>query len=316
MRSSSARPTPTSSRGASAALNAHLTATPSTHATPDRIVGRLERGAAPVGARRRPRAPRARHRHRRLGADARRGVRRRRPAGPALGTISYGGRVPAGRRASTRSARWRARGRLRPGPRGADRPRRSGAATDLRGLRVGAAHRAPRAGADAPPPPRDERALALVPVLRDSRCRRPARSRLPVPAADTWAAFYAEASGGARGDVPGARRRVRPRGPREARARGRDRPRGGAAGGARARRVAGPRALRDPGRRRGASRRPSALDALPAAHVDELDVAWPFSAYTRAVSHLGWPAIALGDAHLAARSTTLLLRSPRWSKGQ
>ena len=40
---------------------------------------------------------------------------------------------------------------------------------------------------------------------------------------------------------------------------------------------------------------------LPPAGVDELEIRLPFSAYTRAFSYLGWPAIAIGDLHLAGR---------------
>ena len=45
---------------------------------------------------------------------------------------------------------------------------------------------------------------------------------------------------------------------------------------------------------------------IPPADVDELEVRVPFSAYTRAFSFLGWPAIAIGDVQFAARDPDLL----------
>ena len=45
---------------------------------------------------------------------------------------------------------------------------------------------------------------------------------------------------------------------------------------------------------------------IPAADVDELEIRVPFSAYTRAFSFLGWPAIAIGDVQFAAREPDVL----------
>jgi hypothetical protein len=49
------------------------------------------------------------------------------------------------------------------------------------------------------------------------------------------------------------------------------------------------------------------LAELPAAGVDELEIRLPFSAYTRAFSYLGWPAVAVGDVHLAGRDVGTVL---------
>jgi aspartyl-tRNA(Asn)/glutamyl-tRNA(Gln) amidotransferase subunit A len=46
---------------------------------------------------------------------------------------------------------------------------------------------------------------------------------------------------------------------------------------------------------------------IPAADVDELALRVAFSAYTRAFSFLGWPAIAIGEVQLAARRIDVLL---------
>jgi len=43
------------------------------------------------------------------------------------------------------------------------------------------------------------------------------------------------------------------------------------------------------------------LAELPSAGVDELEIRLPFSTYTRVFSYLGWPAIAIGDLQLAGR---------------
>jgi Asp-tRNA(Asn)/Glu-tRNA(Gln) amidotransferase A subunit family amidase len=183
--------------------------------------------------------------------------------------------------------------------------RTAGAATDLRGVRFGVLTAHPALAPGAPPAPRDERALALAPLLADLGAE-VSEVTLPVPAADTWAAFYAEALGAHAATFParageygpGVRAKLEhaeaidpAEGPRAVRALGAWR--------ARARREPGVDVVLSP---------TLGLEELPAAHVDELEVRVPFSAYTRAISHLGWAAIAIGDVHLAARSATLLLR--------
>jgi aspartyl-tRNA(Asn)/glutamyl-tRNA(Gln) amidotransferase subunit A len=50
-----------------------------------------------------------------------------------------------------------------------------------------------------------------------------------------------------------------------------------------------------------------AFAELPRAGADELAIRLTFSVYTRAFSYLGWPAIAIGDVHLAARDAQVLL---------
>jgi hypothetical protein len=48
------------------------------------------------------------------------------------------------------------------------------------------------------------------------------------------------------------------------------------------------------------------LPEIPPADVEELEIRVAFSAYTRAFSFLGWPAIALGELQLAAREPEVL----------
>jgi hypothetical protein len=48
-------------------------------------------------------------------------------------------------------------------------------------------------------------------------------------------------------------------------------------------------------------------DELPPAGVDELGVRLPFSAYARAFSYLGWPAIAIGPLQLAGRDAAVVI---------
>ncbi len=48
-------------------------------------------------------------------------------------------------------------------------------------------------------------------------------------------------------------------------------------------------------------------DELPPVGVDELGVRLPFSAYTRAFSYLGWPAIAIGPLQLAGRDAAVVI---------
>jgi hypothetical protein len=49
------------------------------------------------------------------------------------------------------------------------------------------------------------------------------------------------------------------------------------------------------------------LAELPAIGIDELEIRLPFSAYARAFSLLGWPAIALGDLQLAGRRADVVI---------
>lgn len=150
---------------------------------------------------------------------------------------------------------------------------------------------------------RDERALAFSAQLEGlgMKCEEVA---LPVPAADLWPVFYGEAAATHRATFPARRDEYGPiirakldnaqHVPAQALAAGR-------------------RALAS--WRERAETEPS-VDAIvcptlgvreiPAADVDELEIRVPFSAYTRAFSFLGWPAIAIGDVQFAAREPDVL----------
>jgi Asp-tRNA(Asn)/Glu-tRNA(Gln) amidotransferase A subunit family amidase len=55
---------------------------------------------------------------------------------------------------------------------------------------------------------------------------------------------------------------------------------------------------------------------IPVANVDEIEIRVPFSAYTRTFSFLGWPAVAIGPWQLAARNAHLLFAVARaWERG-
>jgi hypothetical protein len=122
---------------------------------------------------------------------------------------------------------------------------------------------------------------------------------LPVPEADIWPVFYGEAAATHRDTFPARRDEYGP----IVRAKLDD-----------AQRVS-EQALVDGRRalaawREHARREPDVdvivcptlgLREIPPADVDELEVRVAFSAYTRAFSFLGWPAIAIGEVQLAAR---------------
>jgi aspartyl-tRNA(Asn)/glutamyl-tRNA(Gln) amidotransferase subunit A len=128
---------------------------------------------------------------------------------------------------------------------------------------------------------------------------------MPVPAGDTWAVFYAEAAAAHEATFPSRRDEYGPtiRAKLE-----------------HAATVSAEEAQR--GRetlrawRAHAAREPAVdlvlspalgLTELPPAGVDELAVRLPFSAYTRAFSYLGWPAIAIGDLQLAGRDAGVVI---------
>ena len=143
-------------------------------------------------------------------------------------------------------------------------------------------------------PQRDERALAHVERLR----------ALGAEVARALAAGARERHVGrllrrdrrrARGDLPEPARRVRAAHPGQARPRHHGDRRAGATRAA----------ARSQAWRARAAREPDVdlvlaptlgYDDLPPAGVDELGVRLPFSAYARAFSYLGWPAIAIGAA--------------------
>ena len=172
------------------------------------------------------------------------------------------------------------------------------------GLRVGVLTAHPDLGPPEAPAERDERALAHVERLRALGADVFELS-LPVPESDTWAVFYAETAAAHRDTFPSRREEYGPlirakldhamtvtaEQEREGR-----------------------RALE--AWRARAGHEPDVdlvlaptlgYDELPPAGVDELGVRLPFSAYTRAFSYLGWPAIAMGPLQLAGRDTAVVI---------
>jgi aspartyl-tRNA(Asn)/glutamyl-tRNA(Gln) amidotransferase subunit A len=169
---------------------------------------------------------------------------------------------------------------------------------DHRTLRVGVLTATAPLAPHVPASERDERALAFAFKLQELgvRCVEVA---LPVPEADIWPVFYGEAAATHRDTFPARRDEYGP----IVRAKLDD-----------AQRVS-EQALVDGRRalaawREHARREPDVdvivcptlgLREIPPADVDELEVRVAFSAYTRAFSFLGWPAIAIGEVQLAAR---------------
>jgi aspartyl-tRNA(Asn)/glutamyl-tRNA(Gln) amidotransferase subunit A len=174
----------------------------------------------------------------------------------------------------------------------------------IAGLRIGVLTAYPDLAPPDEPAESDERALVHAERLRamgaDVR-----ELSLPVPDADTWAVFYAETAAAHRDTFPSRREEYGPL----IRAKldhaltvtaeqERD----------------GRRALE--AWRARAAREPDVdlvvaptlgYDELPPAGVDELGVRLPFSAYTRAFSYLGWPAIAVGPLQLAGRDAAVVI---------
>jgi aspartyl-tRNA(Asn)/glutamyl-tRNA(Gln) amidotransferase subunit A len=176
-------------------------------------------------------------------------------------------------------------------------------APELAGVRIGVLGGPPdvtgAAGAE-----RDARCDAVAEVLRALGAD-VVEVELPVPRSDTWPVFYAEAAAAHAATFPARAaeygRTVRAK--LEA-AQGVD---PAVVDGARAALAAW---------REAAARLPQVdvvasptlgLAELPRAGVDELEVRLRFSAYTRAFSYLGWPAIAIGELHLGARDAGCLL---------
>ncbi len=155
----------------------------------------------------------------------------------------------------------------------------------------------------------DPRCAAVAALLRDAGLE-VREVALPVPAADTWPLFYAEAAQAHSATYP---ERAAEYG-RTVRAKLE------AASGVGAAEVA--RAREALGAWRAAARERPDVDViasptlgfadLPRAGVDELEIRLAFSAYTRAFSYLGWPAIALGELQLAARDADALLAAALW----
>jgi aspartyl-tRNA(Asn)/glutamyl-tRNA(Gln) amidotransferase subunit A len=166
------------------------------------------------------------------------------------------------------------------------------------GLRAGVLNALPPLAPDLLITPRDDRALALAEQIEELGipCREVA---LPVPEANLWPVFYAEAAETHRETFPAHREAYGPTirakldGAQHIDARELD---------------AAHRALA--GWRERAEREPDVdvfisptlgVSEIPRADVDELEIRVPFSAYTRLFSFLGWPAIAIGGVQIAAR---------------
>jgi aspartyl-tRNA(Asn)/glutamyl-tRNA(Gln) amidotransferase subunit A len=174
----------------------------------------------------------------------------------------------------------------------------------LRGLRVGVLTAYPRLGPADAEVERDERALAHADRLRALGAHVHELS-LPGPASDTWAVFYAETAAAHAATFPSRRDEYGPL----IRAK-LDHARTVTAAEAQT----GRRALQ--AWRARAAREPDVdlvlaptlgYDELPRVGVDELGVRLPFSAYTRAFSYLGWPAIAIGTLQLAGRDASVVI---------
>ena len=151
---------------------------------------------------------------------------------------------------------------------------------------------------------RDRRAADLAGRLR-SLGAHVSEVELPVPAADTWPVFYAEAAAAHAATFPsrGAEYGETVRAKLELAAR-----------------VGAPELQRARAAlaqwRSQAATEPAVdlivsptlgLCELPRVGVDELEIRLPLSAYTRPFSYLGWPAIAAGELQLAGREMSVVL---------
>jgi aspartyl-tRNA(Asn)/glutamyl-tRNA(Gln) amidotransferase subunit A len=174
---------------------------------------------------------------------------------------------------------------------------------DPRALRAGVLTAMPPLAPGGPAADRDARALALAAHVGElgMRCEEVA---LPVPEADLWPVFYGEAAATHGATFPARRDEYGP----IVRAKLDD------AQHVSAQAVhAGRHALAS--WREHARTEPSVdvivcptlgVHEIPPADVDELEIRVPFSAYTRAFSFLGWPAIAIGSVQLGARDADTL----------
>jgi aspartyl-tRNA(Asn)/glutamyl-tRNA(Gln) amidotransferase subunit A len=171
-------------------------------------------------------------------------------------------------------------------------------------VRAGVLTGMPPLAPDGPPPERDERALEFARALEalGVRCREVA---LPVPEADIWPVFYAEAAATHRRTFPLKREEYGPTIRAKLDAAQRVDPAA----------LSAARQALAAWRKRGKTE-PDVdvivcptlgVREIPRADVDELEIRVAFSAYTRAFSFLGWPAIAIGGLQLAARDPDLLL---------
>jgi Asp-tRNA(Asn)/Glu-tRNA(Gln) amidotransferase A subunit family amidase len=174
----------------------------------------------------------------------------------------------------------------------------------IAGLRIGVLTAHPDLGPPDGQAARDERALAHLEALRALGAEVGELS-LPVPESDTWAVFYADTAAAHAATFPSRRDEYGPL----------IRAKLDHAQTVTAEQAAeGRRALAE--WRAVAAREPDVdlvlaptlgYDDLPPVGVDELGVRLPFSAYARAFSYLGWPAIAIGPLQLAGRDVQTVL---------
>jgi aspartyl-tRNA(Asn)/glutamyl-tRNA(Gln) amidotransferase subunit A len=174
----------------------------------------------------------------------------------------------------------------------------------IAGLRAGLLAAPPRLDPAAAPGERDARAPALATALEELGAH-VQEIELPVPGADPWPLFYAEAGASHRATFPARRDEygptIRAKLDHSQRV---DR-----------RAVDAARTALAAWRAHAAADPPVdvivsptlGFPDVPALEVDELEIRFAMSAYTRPFSFLGWPAIAIGDVQLAARDETTLI---------
>lgn len=179
---------------------------------------------------------------------------------------------------------------------------------DLDGIRVGVLPGMPPLSPDAPAPERDERALGLTGRLEELGMRAE-EVVLPVPEADIWPVFYAEAAATHRDTFPsrreeyGATVRAKLDGAQAI---------DPAALGAALRALAAWRSQAETQPEVDVILSPTiGVHEIPPADVVEIEIRVPFSAYTRVFSFLGWPAIAIGGVQFGARDVEVLFSVAR-----
>ena len=182
----------------------------------------------------------------------------------------------------------------------------------VEGMRVGVLTGMPPLRPGLEPPERDERALAFAARL-EGLGMRAEEAKLPVPEADIWPVFYGEAAATHRDTFPARRGEYGP----TIRAKLDDAQRTDPAA-VRAGRCAlstwRERARTEPGVDVVVCPTLGVRD-IPPSDVDELEIRLAFSAYTRAFSFLGWPAIAIGAVQLGARDErTLFAAALAWER--
>jgi Asp-tRNA(Asn)/Glu-tRNA(Gln) amidotransferase A subunit family amidase len=182
----------------------------------------------------------------------------------------------------------------------------------LERLRVGVLTAIPPLSPHAPEAERDERALHLARPLEELGLGLH-EVRLPVPEADLWPIFYAEAAATHRDTFPsrrgeyGATVRAKLDGAQSVDP-------DALAAGKRALAVWRARAEREPDVDVIVSPTLGVYE-IPPDDVDEIEIRVPFSAYTRTFSFLGWPATAIGGVQLGARDAELLFAVARtWER--